>query len=128
MFSVSVNLSSGIFIKHKHDRITITMNKTKQPKKKHRSKIQSSKKVIKRPVEKDSTFFLKLTVFLILGSQWIYIQNGDDWQLPIPVGLIIGIIFATHEHFIIDRKIEYVVLLFAAFISFWLPIGLLIQI
>lgn len=78
-------------------------------------------------VEPDSTFFLKLTVFLILGSQWIYIERLPDWQIPIPVGLILGLVFATHEHFQIDRKIEYAVLVVATFISFWLPIGLVIQ-
>lgn len=92
------------------------------------------KTTLKAPVsrkpktETDSAYFLKLVVFLILGSQWIYVQNGESWQLPIPVGLIIGLVFATHEHFQIDRKIEYVVLLFATFISFWLPIGLVIQV
>jgi hypothetical protein len=78
--------------------------------------------------EPDSTFFLKSVVFLILGTQWIYIESGNEWQIPIPIGLIIGLVFATHEHFQIDRKIEYVILLFATFISFWLPIGLVIQI
>ncbi len=99
-------------------------------KKKTVTKKRSSKssKAKKQAVETDSTYFLKLVVFLILGSQWVYIQSGDSWQIPIPVGLIIGLVFATHEHFQIDRKIEYVVLLFAAFISFWLPIGLIIQI
>ena len=78
--------------------------------------------------EADSTYFLKLVVFLILGSQWVYIESYPDWQFPIPVGLILGLVFATHEHFQIDRKIEYAILLVAAFVSFWLPIGLIIQV
>jgi len=78
--------------------------------------------------EPDSTFFLKLVVLLILGSQWVYIENFPDWQIPIPVGLIIGLVFATHEHFQIDRKIEYAVLLIATFAAFWLPVGLVIKI
>jgi len=84
----------------------------------------------RKPVTKeaDSTYFLKLVVFLILGSQWIYIENYPDWQIPIPVGLILGLVFATHEHFQVDRKIEYAVLLIASFIAFWLPIGLYIQV
>jgi hypothetical protein len=79
-------------------------------------------------VEPDSTFFLKLVVFLILGSQWVYIESYPDWQIPIPVGLILGLVFATHEHFQIDRKIEYAVLLIATFAAFWLPLGFVIQI
>lgn len=85
------------------------------------------KQVIKPGNEPDSTFFLKLVIFLILGTQWIYIENYPDWQLPIPVGLILGLVFATHEHFQIDRKIEYAVLLIATFAAFWLPIGLVIS-
>ena len=77
--------------------------------------------------ESDTTYFLKLTLFLVLGSQWIFIDNLPDWQLPIPAGLIVGLVFATHENFRIDRKIEYAVLLVSAFISFWLPIGLVIN-
>ncbi len=77
--------------------------------------------------ELDTTYFLKLVIFLILGSQWIYIESLPEWQIPIPVGLTLGLIFATHEHFQVDRKIEYAVLLLAAFISFWLPFGLVIQ-
>lgn len=76
----------------------------------------------------DSTFFLKIVVFMIIGSQWLYIEKLPDWQIPIPIGLAIGLVFATHEHFMIDRKIEYVILLFSAFISFWLPIGIIISI
>ena len=92
-----------------------------------KTKTSTRKTTKKKSVEPDSTFFLKLTVFLILGSQWIYVENLPDWQLPIPVGLILGLVFATHEHFQIDRKIEYALLLVATFISFWLPLGLIIQ-
>ncbi len=102
------------------------MVKKKQTVKKNKSK---NKKIKSRAdVEADSTFFLKLVVFLILGSQWIYIERLPDWQIPIPAGLIIGLVFATHEHFQIDRKIEYMILLLATFVAFWLPIGLVIQI
>lgn len=88
--------------------------------------VKRKRKAVKR--ETDSTYFLKLVIFLILGSQWIYIESLPDWQVPVPVGLVIGLVFATHEHFQIDRKIEYAVLLTATFISFWLPLGLIIQI
>lgn len=88
----------------------------------------SKKKVVKKNnSETDSHFFLKSVVFLILGSQWVYIQTSPDVQIPIPVGLILGLVLATHEHFQIDRKIEYTILLISAFIAFWLPIGLVIQ-
>lgn len=76
----------------------------------------------------DSTYFLKLVVLLILGSLWIKASNGENWQLPVPIGLIIGLVIVTHEHFKIDRKIEYAVLLMAMLIGFWAPIGLFISI
>jgi hypothetical protein len=112
---------------------TVTQSKAKVSKKnitaksKINTKSRTSKTRAKR-YEPDSAFFLKAVIFLILGSQWVYIQSGESWQLPIPVGLIIGLVFVTHEHFKIDRKIEYVILLFAAFIAFWLPLGLVVQV
>lgn len=86
------------------------------------------KQVTKSTAEPDSTFFLKIVIFLILGTQWIYIESFPDWQLPIPIGLILGLVFASHEHFQIDRKIEYAILLVSAFAAFWLPIGVVIQV
>jgi len=94
---------------------------------KNKKKSLAKKSTSSKNVEPDSTFFLKLVVFLILGSQWVYIESYPDWQLPIPVGLILGLVFASHEHFQIDRKIEYAVLLIATFAAFWLPLGLVIQ-
>jgi hypothetical protein len=91
-------------------------------------KATTTKKRTPKKRETDSAFFLKAVVFLILGSQWLYFERAAEWQIPIPVGLIIGLVFVTHDHFQIDRKIEYIILLFAAFISFWLPIGLAIQV
>lgn len=72
--------------------------------------------------ELDSVYVLKLVLYLILGSQWIRITRSDT-QIPIPYGLIIGLIFASHDHFKIDRKIEYALLLASMFVGFWLPIG-----
>ncbi len=78
--------------------------------------------------EPDSLFFLKLVVLLIVGSQWVFINSGDSWQIPIPFGFILGLVMVTHEHFQIDRKIEYAMLLIASFIAFWLPVGLVLEI
>jgi hypothetical protein len=85
-----------------------------------KSKTKSRVKVTN---EVDSVYFLKLVLYLILGSQWLRITRGSS-QIPIPYGLIIGLAFAWHEHFQIDRKIEYAILLVAMFIGFWLPLGL----
>jgi hypothetical protein len=77
--------------------------------------------------EYDSVFLLKIALYLILGSMWLKISHGNNVQLPIPAGLIFGVIFAFHDHFQIDRKIEYAVLLVAMLIGFFLPFGLYIS-
>jgi hypothetical protein len=89
---------------------------------------KQTKRKAKVQQETDSAFFLKLVLFLILGSQWVRIDNLPEWQIPIPVGLLVGLWFASHDHFQIDRKIEYALLLVATFVAFWLPVGIFIQI
>lgn len=60
--------------------------------------------------EADSVYFLKILLYFILGTIWIKV----DGRTLIPVGLIVGVLFASHDHFRIDRKIEYALLLLAA--------------
>lgn len=81
----------------------------------------------KEQTETDSVYFLKLVLYLILGSLWLKVTKGQNLQIPLPVGLIVGLILTRHEHFQIDRKIEYAVLLVAMLIGFWLPIELFIN-
>lgn len=76
--------------------------------------------------ELDSVYVLKLVMYLILGTLWLRIGRSNGATIPIPVGLIIGGLFAMHDHFKIDRKIEYAVLLVAMLVGFWSQIGLLI--
>jgi hypothetical protein len=83
----------------------------------------------KKKTETDSAYFLKLVMYFILGTFWIRLVDvsfGPFEHLSLPLGLLIGILFASHEHFQIDRKIEYAVLLVATFISFYLPVGITI--
>ena len=65
-----------------------------------------------RPTKYDA-FVVKLLLYTLLGSLWLKITRSGDIIIPIPVGLIIGILLTSHEHFIIDRKLEYAVLLIA---------------
>lgn len=83
---------------------------------------RKNKKIEKQ--ELDSVYFLKLVLYMIIGSLWLKVTNGETLQIPLPIGLLVGLIFASHEHFQIDRKIEYALLLIAMFVGFWLPIGL----
>jgi hypothetical protein len=84
------------------------------------------KKSKKQPTEKDSVYFLKLVLFFILGTLWV--RLGGENGVPIPVGLLFGVILASHEHFAVDRKIEYAVLLIATILSFIAPIGFVLTV
>lgn len=86
-----------------------------------------SKKVVKDAQELDGAYILKIVLYVIVGAQWIRITNPElTSQLPIPLGLIVGGLFARHDHFQIDRKIEYAILLLACLLGFWSQTGLLI--
>jgi hypothetical protein len=74
--------------------------------------------------ELDSTYIIKLLFYLIIGSLWLKIKLKSGTEIPLPFGALIGLLFASHEKFQIDRKIEYAVLLVAMFVGFWVPTGL----
>ncbi|HSX43406.1 MAG TPA: hypothetical protein VLF59_04960 [Candidatus Saccharimonadales bacterium] len=75
----------------------------------------------------DGAFVLKLVLYVILGSLWLKLHKGSsDFTIPLPVGLVVGLIFTSHEHFRIDRKIEYGVLVVAALLGMIAPYGLFI--
>jgi hypothetical protein len=78
----------------------------------------------KRQKETDSSYLLKLVLYVIIGAQWLFIKTGAGGQIPLPLGVMIGAVFASHEHFQIDRKIEYAVLLVAMLVGFFAQIGL----
>lgn len=88
-----------------------------------KNKINKTKKVESQ--EFDGVFVLKLTLYVIVGSLWIKItKDTGSMRFPIPVGFIIGLLFTAHEHFSIDRKIEYAVLVCAAIFGLIAPFGL----
>jgi hypothetical protein len=76
----------------------------------------------------DGVYLLKMVLYVLVGSMWVKISDGATLAVPIPVGLIIGLIFASHEHFRIDRKIEYAVLLIAMLVGYFAPYGLYITV
>jgi uncharacterized membrane protein len=83
-----------------------------------------------QPTESDSAYFLKIVLYILLGSFWLrfpapvtigYIDfNG------FPLGLVLGLLFASHDHFQIDRKVEYAILVIVTIITFFLPAGIVI--
>jgi len=89
---------------------------------------KTKKQTKKISSEPDSAYFLKIVLYLIIGSQWLRIEHLPDWSIPLPLGLLIGLFYAAHDHFAIDRKIEYALLIVSAFVALWLPIGIVIQV
>ena len=74
----------------------------------------------------DGVFACKLALYLLLGTLWIKVGSESGFHVPIPAGLLVGLLFTAHEHFKIDRKIEYAVLFIAALIGLWAPFGIYI--
>lgn len=85
----------------------------------------------KQPVqERDSAYFLKIVLYIVVASFWIKfpqpIMLGDFTVYGFPLGLLVGLLFAAHDHFQIDRKIEYALLIIVTIITFYLPAGIVV--
>ncbi|HSX16566.1 MAG TPA: hypothetical protein VLH86_00495 [Patescibacteria group bacterium] len=91
------------------------------------AKTKKAKSKVARPQEYDGVYLLKLALYVILGSMWVKISHGDSLNLPLPVGFIVGLLFSSHEHFQIDRKIEYAILMVAMLVGYFAPYGLYIN-
>jgi len=91
---------------------------------------KTKSKTVKRAAstELESVYVMKMVLYLILGAQWLWLTPAGGGRVPIPVGLLVGIAFAVHDHFQIDRKIEYAVLLVAMLVGFMANIGISIAI
>lgn len=75
--------------------------------------------------EFDGVFIMKVAVLVILGSLWLKVtKDSHGLHIPIPVGLIVGLLVTQHELFRVDRKIEYAVLVCAALFGYVAPYGL----
>lgn len=91
---------------------------------------RTTKKITAQIQESDSVYLLKIVLYVILGAIWLRfpepIAIGAIEFGGFPVGLLIGLLFASHDHFQVDRKIEYVVLIMASIISSFLPISIML--
>lgn len=95
---------------------------------------QTTKKSVsirERVFESDSAYFLKLVVFVLLGTLWLKFGAAVAWAgVPIrgvPIGLLVGLIlirkFEPHQS---DRKIWYAILLITTLICYFVPAGIVI--
>lgn len=81
--------------------------------------------------EKDSTFFLKLVICVVLGALWLRLKEpiplGSLEIQGLPVGLIIALILVlVLEKYQFNRKIWYTVLILVAILSSFTPVGIII--
>ena len=84
-----------------------------------------------RPVESDSTYLLKLVIFIILGTLWLKFNTPVEWLglhfNGLPLGLMVGLLVVhNYEKNVEDRKIWYACLLVIAIISYFVPAGIVI--
>ena len=86
-----------------------------------------TKKIKKTPTELDGVYLLKLVFYALIGTLWLKMSNGSSVSFGLPIGLIVGVAFTVHEHFQIDRKIEYAVLVVAMLVGYFAPFGLYIS-
>lgn len=91
------------------------------------AKPKTTRKPAKTTNEPDGTYLLKLVLYIVIGAQWLWIGTSNGNRLPIPVGLVIGLLFVMHDHFKIDRKIEYAVLLVATLFGYIAAVGIFIN-
>ena len=70
-----------------------------------------------------SHFFLKFVLFFILGLIWLRLGAAVGPITVIPVGLIVGLMFAYFEKFRIGRGIEILILVAAATFSYFADVG-----
>lgn len=104
----------------------------KKTKTRAKPKARTKTKVTRRvkSVESDGGFFLKLILYIILGSLWLKfaspIQIGAIIVNGIPIGLIIGLLIARRDQSQVDRKIEYAILVVITILAYFLPSGIVI--
>lgn len=81
--------------------------------------------------EPDSTYLLKLVVYVLLGTLWLKLAQPIVWLgLPvggIPFGLMLGLVLVRwFEKYQTDRKIWYAILVVVTIIGYFVPAGIVI--
>lgn len=84
-----------------------------------------------RIFETDSVYFLKLVVFILLGTLWLKFAQPVSVASTVlngfPLGLILGVIgIYKFEKYQEDRKIWYAVLVVVTIICYFVPAGIII--
>ena len=90
-----------------------------------------SRPMQERMFETDGTYFLKLVVFVLLGTLWLKFQQPVSWLgvslRGLPVGFLLGLILVSRfEKYQSDRKIWYAILVVVTIICYFVPAGVVI--
>lgn len=99
--------------------------------KRNQTKVATASTIRERIFETDGTYFLKLVVFVLLGTFWLKFGQPISWSgmtfYAIPVGFLIGLLlvrqFEKHQA---DRKIWYAILIVVTIICYNAPAGVVI--
>lgn len=113
------------------------MSETKKVKKNTRAQVagQNTKSVSRRGYEmireSDSTYLLKLVIYVILATLWIKLGQPLSWMgyrfTAFPVGMIVGLILVRAiENIQEDRKIWYAVIIIIGILSYFIPAGIVL--
>ncbi len=90
-----------------------------------------SRRGYERIYENDSTFFLKLVVFVVLSAFWLRLKEPIEVGVlvvqAVPIGLLIALLLVLKlEKYQFNRKIWYVTLILMAILTSFTPVGVLI--
>ncbi|MDO4780831.1 MAG: hypothetical protein Q4A34_00335 [Candidatus Saccharibacteria bacterium] len=90
-----------------------------------------SRKGRERLYEKDSTFFLRAVLFIVLSALWLRLQQplemGPLTIQALPIGLIIALLLVIKiERYQFNRKIWYVTLILMAVLTSFSPVGIIL--
>ncbi len=101
-------------------------------KQKQTKKAVPKKRAIKKVVteQADSEYLLKIVLYVILGALWLGFKHplniGPFVVHGLPLGLFIGLLFASHDKFQIDRKIAYAILIVMTVVTSFLPAAIML--
>jgi len=105
--------------------------KSTKPQTRPKTRAASTSRVKEQVFETDSTYFLKLVVFVLLGTLWLkFAQPIMLFGVPFagfPLGLFVGLLLVNKfEKYQSDRKIWYAILLVVTIICYFVPAGVVI--
>lgn len=109
----------------------MTKNKNPRPRTYARNRSVVSRRGYEKITESDSSYLLKLVIFVLLGTMWLKFEQPLDWNgfliNALPLGLVIGLLLVNVvEKLQFNRKIWYAVLILVGIVSYFVPAGIII--